>query len=428
MRILLRMAASVLWLSPAVAFAASLHGIVTNKTKNLPAQGDKVVLVDVSAGMAEAASATTDANGQFTLQAPGNGSYLIRVDHQGGSYFIAAPQGGAQANVTVYDVAPKVDGVGIDADMLLIEASGGNLRIRERYLVRNISSPPRTQFSENSFEIALPDGAELDEAAATRPGGLGTRTHLVPLAAKGHYSFNVPIQPDQGEKETLFEVAYHFAYIGERTLNVRPLMPADNFVVYTAKGITFSPKNGLPFQATQEDPRVESHLLRKVHPGDAISFAVSGRGEMPTDTGGTSMQPASSVSAGNPGGSTSAPTDSTDSLSSSKTWLLVGLAILLTGTAFALLRKKSRGWSTIGGAVDLSTQARANIQHAPVAQPGESLALPVEDGGALLSSLKEELFTLEQDKIAGRISGAEYTQMKVGLEAVLRRALKGTSH
>lgn len=220
-----------------LAHAAAISGTVTNKTTNRPSPGDRVVLVDVSAGMADAVTAITNAEGQYTLQTPGPGAFLIRVDHQGGTYFIAAPQGNAPADITVYDVAPKVEGVGIDADMMLIEATGSTLNVRERYLVRNSSSPPRTQFSQNGFEVALPEGAVLEEASATRPGGLGTRTHLAPLAQKGHFAFNVPIQPDQGEKETLFEVQYRFAYEGRHVFAIHPLMAADHFVVYTAKGV-----------------------------------------------------------------------------------------------------------------------------------------------------------------------------------------------
>lgn len=122
-------------------------------------------------------------------------------------------------------------GVGIDADVMLVEATASTLNVRERYLVRNSSSPPRTQFSQNGFEVALPEGAVLEEASATRPGGLRTRTHLTSLCQKGHYAFNVPIQPDQGEKETLFEVQNRFAYNGKHPFAIRPLMPADSFVV-----------------------------------------------------------------------------------------------------------------------------------------------------------------------------------------------------
>src|ERR1035438_502834 len=93
-----------LLLTGGLAQAASITGTVTNKTSNKPSAGDTVVLVDVQAGMAEAASAKTNSSGQYSLDAPGMGPYLIRVNHQGGTYFIAAPQGGGAGNVTVYDV------------------------------------------------------------------------------------------------------------------------------------------------------------------------------------------------------------------------------------------------------------------------------------------------------------------------------------
>ena len=43
--------------------------------------------------------------------------------------------------MTVYDVAPKVEGVSIDADMMLVEGASGSLRVQERYLIRNSSLP-----------------------------------------------------------------------------------------------------------------------------------------------------------------------------------------------------------------------------------------------------------------------------------------------
>lgn len=167
------------------AKAATITGTVTNKTTGKPSQGDTVVLIDVQAGMAEAARATTDAHGHYSLESGTAGTALIRADHQGGSYFIAAPQAGGSGDITVYDVAAKVDGVGIDADMLLAEAAGGMLRVQERYLVRNTSLPPRSQFSANTFEVVLPADAVLDGAAVTRPGGLATNTRPKPLSEKG---------------------------------------------------------------------------------------------------------------------------------------------------------------------------------------------------------------------------------------------------
>ncbi|WP_109488864.1 hypothetical protein [Occallatibacter savannae] len=413
----------------AVAHSAAVSGTVTNKTTDKPSAGDKVVLVDVSAGMADAATAVTDKDGKYTLQTPGAGAFLIRVDHQGGTYFIAAPQDSTPANITVYDVAAKVDGVGIDADMMLIEATGSTLNVRERYLVRNSSSPPRTQFSQNGFEIVLPEGAVLEEAAATRPGGLGTRTHLAPLPQKGHYAFNVPIQPDQGEKETLFEVQYRFAYDGKHTFAIRPLMPADNFVVYTAKGIEFSAKDGAPFRATQEDPRVETHVVKGVHPGDVIAFNVSGQGQMPQDQGAAPTQKPSSGPLGKPGGGIGEPIGSPDPLSGSKTWLLGGLAVVLAGVAFFVVRRRSAMAGPV--ASEPAVRASATIDELPrAAVPQQRTAAgggPSGGQGVLIESLKEELFSLEQDKVSGKISSSEYADAKSGLEAMLKRVLKANS-
>jgi hypothetical protein len=237
-------AVAVFLVLASATYGATVTGTVTNKTFNKPSAGDTVALIDVGAGMSEAASATTNASGQYSIEAPGMGPYLIRVNHQGGTYFIAAPQGGGSGDVTVYDVAAKLDGVSIDANMFLVEAAGNMLRIHERYLVRNTSLPPRAQFSDNTFEIAIPQGAEIDSASATRPGGLATITRLVPLGRKGHYTFNIPIQPNQGEKETLFEVQYHLPYSGKYTLTPQPQIAADNVVVYLPQGIDFKGSKG----------------------------------------------------------------------------------------------------------------------------------------------------------------------------------------
>jgi hypothetical protein len=44
-----------------------------------------------------------------------------------------------------------------------------------------------------------------------------------------------------------------------------------------------------------------------------------------------------------------------------------------------------------------------------------------------LNALKEELFSLESDKLTGTVSSAEYAETKSALETVLKRALKKSS-
>lgn len=424
-----------LLLSGSLAQATSITGTVTNKTNGKPSAGDAVVLVDVQAGMAEAATATTDARGHYSLESPGGGAYLIRVNHQGGTYFIAAPQGGGSGDVTVYDVAAKVDGIAIDADMILAEAAGGMVRVQERYLVRNTSLPPRAQFSSNTFEFVLPADAVLDGASATRPGGLPTNTRPVPLGQKGHFTINIPIQPDQGEKETLFEVQYHLSYSGKCTFAPQPQLPADNLVVYVPKGMTFVGAKGAVFQPAQEDPRVQTFVTKNVHPGQAVEFTLSGEGQMPRETQGAAMgQPAAagvgdtgSGETGNrPGGGIGNPIDTPDPLTKYKWWILGGLTLLLAAAAAFLLRKQG---VLAAGVPARASDTEFNGRQFPVAVHSPApivmhAAAPAADNASMLNILKEELFVLEREKISGAISPEEYDKAKSGLEAVLKRALK----
>jgi hypothetical protein len=392
----------------------------------MPSSGDTVSLVDVQAGMSDAATATTNADGQYTLAAPGMGPYLIRVSHQGATYFIAAPQSGSSGDVTVYDVAAKLDGVGIDADMLLIEAGGGVLRIHERYLVRNTSLPPRAQFSSNTFEIAIPPEAILDGASATRPGGLGTNTHLVPLSEKGHYTFNVPIQPDKGEKETLFEVQYHLSYSGRYTLAPHLLMHADNLVIYVANGMTFSDAQGANFQPAQEDPRVQTFRARNVQPGQAIRFAVSGEGQMASNSLDNSAGQPAGMSAAESRSQVTGSAEPQDRGSATMWWILGVLAAALILYGFYLRRKRIHGSAVaLPAKQEPAFEAPALSEHERRStQPKPVHSRPAGDESVLLSTIKEELFAIESEKVMGTLSQSEYADIKAGLEAVLKRELK----
>ncbi|MGB7266723.1 MAG: hypothetical protein WBC92_14485, partial [Terracidiphilus sp.] len=326
----------------------------------------------------------------------------------------------------------------IDADMFLIEAAGGMLRVHERFLVRNTSLPPRAQFSNNTFEVVLPAHAEIDGASATRPGGLATNTHLLPLNEKGHYTFNVPIQPDQDEKETLFEVQYQLPYNGKYTFTPQVQMPADHLVVYAAKGIDFSQASGSTFQSAQQDPRVQTYIAQNIRPGQKISFSISGEGQMPRDAQNSAMPQQGGMGnsggsgdgiANGPGGGIGTPIGSPDPLTKYKWWILALLALLLVAAAGFLLRRKAEA-SACGVAVrpdsDIEDGILAPVRFAPRTAPpvSASSSTPASPNAALLNLIKEEMFAIEREKVTGDLNIDEYTAIKTGLEALLRRVLR----
>ena len=417
--------AALLFLLPvAFAQAASINGTVTDKTTNKPAAGDTVVLVDVQAGMGEVAKATTDASGHYSIKAPGNGPYLVRVTHQGGSYFIAAPEGSAPGDIPVYDVAANVGGVSIEADVIELETDNGQLKVTERYFVHNTSSPPRTQYNPaHGFEIALPADAVVDGTAARRPTGLPTSTSLKPAGAKGHFMFDFPIQPDEGDKDTLFQLSYHVPYGGGKySFNPQLALPADNLAVLLPKSMTFTAGSGATFQSIPEDPNIQTFLAKNVAPGKAMGFTISGTGSMPREAQGApagqqpGMQGSQDTSnPGNqPGGGIGAPIATPDPLSKYKWWILGGLGLLLVVAAAFLLRKPAAAEAVIPvPAPDRAPSPVFTTQQAS----------PASRNTSLLNVLKEELFALESEKLSGTINSADYLEQKAALETVLKRAL-----
>jgi hypothetical protein len=420
-KFLLHTAAVSLFLAGALAQAASVTGTVTDKTTGKPAAGDPVVLVDVQAGMGDAAHATTDARGHYSLNLPGSGPYLIRVTHQGAGYFIAAPQGGAPGDIPVYDVAAKIDGVSIEADVLEIETDNGQLRVTERYFVHNTSMPPRTQWSPRTFEIVLPPEAVVAGVAAQRPTGLPTSVKLDPDGPKGHYAFNFPIQPDEGEKNTLFQIEYQVPYSGGKfTFHPQVTLPTQSIGILMPKSMTFAAGSGSVFQSVPEDPNVQTFVAKNASPGKALEFTVSGSGSMPREAQGTASGPqgdsggqATGTPGNQPGGGIGEPINTPDPLSKYKWWILGGLALVLAAGAAFLLRKPAGVPPVPVSAVALDTGV----------PPQLALAVPAAKNTALLNVLKEELFALESEKISGALTPLEYAEVKAALETVLKRAL-----
>jgi 5-hydroxyisourate hydrolase-like protein (transthyretin family) len=416
---LLFCALAVILLFAGAVAQAQLTGTVTNKTTGRPAAGDTVALVDTQAGMSEAARTTTDARGHYSLPKSGGGNFLVRVTHQGATYFTGAPQGSTAGDITVYDVAAKVDGVLIDEDVLgVVESANGKLHLIERYSMHNSSLPPRTQWSSRTFQIVLPAEAVIVEASAQRPGGLPTSLKLEPDGPKGHYAFNFPIQPDDGDKGTLFQVEYELPYESAKfTFHPQVTLPARTVWVMLPKSMSFAPGAGSAFLSSQQDPGFQTFVAQNIAPGKPLEFTVSGAGSIPREESSaqSGQQPASGAgvqdngpsqqsgaSAAQPGGGIGSPINTPDPLTKFKWWILSGLALLLAASAAFLARKP------------------ASATAAPKASPAARSA-------TLLDSLKEELFALESEKIAGMLTPAEYEEQKAALEAVLKRALKRRS-
>ena len=355
------------------------------------------------------------------------------MEHEKGAYFKNVPPGTTEAAITVYDVAAKVDGVSTEADVMRVEAENGQLKVTENYFVKNVSSPPRTQSSEHTYEVVIPADATLEGAATVSPSNMPLAATPDPVSPKGHYAFSFPIRPNEGENGTRFQLTYHVAYSGSYKFTPKLMEASDNVAILLPKSMKFEPARGTSFQTVPDDANAQTFLVRGVKPGEPLEFTVSGTGSFPRDTqagaggpggpGGPAGAAGAQDSAapngpgGAPGGGLGDPIATPDPLEKYKYWILGGLALVLAGAAAFLLRKPA-------GTVTLPAVPAAPIDGPVTPAQAATFALTGRTKGQLLlEALKEELFAIESEKIAGKLSTEEYTEVKSALETVLRRAL-----
>jgi hypothetical protein len=385
----------------AAASAATITGTVTNGTTHTPAAGDTVTLISLDQRMQEIAKSKTDAQGHFSIDAPDPGMHLIRIDHQGAAYFQPAPPNTPNVNAQVYDVAAVVPGVNTVANVMRVETDGQGLRVTQSFFIKNDSNPPRTQFSNKSYEFYLPADAQIEGSAAMAPGGMPVQASPVPQKEKGEYAFLFPLRPGV----TQFQLSYHLPYSGSLAFDQRFANPTDSFVVMMPKSMSFKPDAGVSFQSLNETPGALTFLARNATPSKPFAFTVSGSGAMPreTQTGDNQNGDASGSGAqatdNRPGGGLGVPIDTPDPLAKYKWWILGAIALVFGVGAAFMLRRPAEGSAT------------------------EAVAVPVTGGGGALAALKDELFALETDHLQGRLSDSEYEEQKQALELVLRRAL-----
>jgi hypothetical protein len=416
--------------------AATISGTVTDRTTGKPAGGDTAILLDLNQGMQESARTTVDKAGHYSFTVPDtNGMHLVQVEHQKASYYGSVPPNTTTVNIDVFDVAPQVEGVHIYADVSRVETNQQGLSVTESWFIRNESKPPRTQFGPHAFEFYLPDGAVLEGATATGPGGMAVSASPAPLGDKGHFAFLFPVRPG----ETRFQIGFHIPYSGSIALHTHVSLPTDNFAVMVPKSMSVSGAAFQPLPADANEPGINTWLASNVDPAKPVDYTVSGNGSMPREQQG---QPDNAAGAGamgapdqsaqggqadqpaRPGGGLGNPIGAPDPLEKYKGWILSGLGLALVVAAAFMLRAKGQQPAppAAGGPSHPVAPAPA---HAPQAQPARPS--PAVNGaaqrGAMLTALKDELFSLETERLEGKLSEKEYAELKSAFEIVLRRAL-----
>jgi hypothetical protein len=429
---------SIVLLANSTLVAQTLAGTVKNSTTGKPSVGDEVVLLKLGQGMEEAGRTKTDAKGEFSFkiddaQAP----HLVRAIHQDVTYHRMAPPGTTSVAVEVFDVAKKVEGVSVVADIMRIQASQGQVLITREFGVQNASTPPRTQMNERNLEFNVPDGAHIidDSATATTEGGNPLKSAPVPEGEKNRYSFIFPLRPGL----TRFEISYQLAYSGSANIDPKSIYPLEHFVVMTPKAMQFTGSTSAGFKLINypNEPDAAVQVASNTTPGQNLAFKISGQGtlsggqEAGAQGSGEGEQSAGSgaQSSARPGGGLGPPIDAPDPLQKYRWWILGGFAaVLLIGGVYVASRQQSVARAAARqrlatGAPALTALDVEDFEAAETIMSANRNAAP-RASSMLMEGIKEELFQLEVERKQGQITQAEYEKAKAALDETLDRALK----
>ena len=279
----LKAAALILTLTfGAFASAETLTGTVKNGTTNKPAAGDDVILIKLANGMEEAARTKADSKGNFKFTFDDVGPHLIRAVHQGVTYHHMAPPGTTSVDLDVFDVAKKIDGLSVTADVMRFQVENGQLEVVRLFAVNNESKPPKTQMNDHNFEFYLPEGAKVAQGMAKTANGNPLNAAPVPQADKGRYAFIFPLRPG----ETQFQVQYTVPYSGSATIDPKSPYGMQHFVVMVPKTMQFEAGPGAHFDSMNDPQQTDAivQVAAETKAGQPLSFKISGTGVLAANT------------------------------------------------------------------------------------------------------------------------------------------------
>jgi hypothetical protein len=219
---------------------------------------------------------------------------------------------------------------GIDEELIAVAGSDkGRLHVVERYVVRNSSAPMRPARNRLTLGIVLPPEAVVEDAEAQQPDKPPTTLKPAPNGSKGHYAFNLPIQPGDSGKGALFQIEYELPYSGQFTFHSQVTIPAKTVWVMLPKSMNFASSAGSAFLSAPQDPSFQTFVTKDAVPGKALEFTVSGNGSLAHEDQGE-------------GGNQQTDGKPIDPLGKSKGWILGALGALLAASAAFLLRNPHR--------------------------------------------------------------------------------------
>jgi len=410
---------TILVLAAAVS-AGTLTGTVVNRTTGKPEANVDLDILSPTAGMAELATAKSDAQGHFsvTKDSIGMGPMLIRATFHDVSFNTFAPPGRPNVEVEIYDLSQDPKTISIESHVVIFQPEGDKLVGAEEYAIQNVSQPAYAFFrTEGNFDFAIPGNATLGQVSTTTASGMAVTQASIDKG-KGRFAIAYPFRPGQ----TNVRLSYQLAYPNNSAAFRLPAIYAGaKILLVVPPGVTIT-GDGLKPAGQEQGMMVYTHdpLPAK----SVLSVSLSGVGT-PQPADADQGQAAAQEGNSRQGQEVIAAPSRLDEF---KWVLFAGLAALFAMGAILLSRKQVVAVAGEGEGVASAPAKSAKPTKAkktpPVSAPNAAAEID-KHVAASMDSLKDQIFRLELRRQAGTISEADYAREKAQLDKLLRDLVSG---
>ncbi len=416
----------VLVFAVGIAQAGTLHGSVKNGTTSKPAADIEVILIQLQGGMQPVANTRTDAQGQFTFDYPtlGTAPMLVRAVFHGVNFHQPIPPGRSDVEIEVFDPTQDAKTIAVPTHIVIFQPNGSKLVVGEEYSVTNNASPKQAYFrADGNFEFALPEGAELQQAAAWGPSGMPVVQSTIDKT-KNHYAIAFAFRP--GESGVRY--SYEMPYPGNAaSIKLPTVYPDAKLLVLGAPTLQIG---GDGLQPNGQEQGMNIYGRGPLAKSSTYTVSVSGTAPPQSARSGGDSDGGQQDQAGAAQGQVSV-SQIPGRLDVLKWPLVVGFLGLFALGAIFLARKPVAVVASVPGVEIPVTSVPSLRKEKSLPGPPKIAAASPTIGdvdaavGSSLDALKERIFRLELRRQAGTISDEEYAQERARAEKVLRDLVRG---
>ncbi len=266
-------------------FAGDLKVKIVNGTLNTPGFADRVVLMDLSQGMAELASVNS-VNGTTTftgINADGQSQYLIQAHVGSVTYSTtlvpAIGQASWDATVTVYDSREDVTNLATSVPFFVIYAFEERLYVQKRLIIENHTQPPVTFVgSPGVVKVHIPENVTELDYVTFKNGSMPLKTQMI-NTEDGQFIPNA-VKPGQSE----IDIAYYLPFESSSTVVSETVnYDIDHFHVYVMPLTMKISTPGLTREGTDQENGLAIYAIQSVKAGTTLDFKISGEGMSETE-------------------------------------------------------------------------------------------------------------------------------------------------